>query len=89
MGPVRRSYVILHTSPPVSYFFNLVVQPASIEPSSSSQVSNQPFHSQTQWLHAVDKTEGWDAIQRHLDRLERWAQVDLRKFSMAKCKVSH
>ncbi|GAB0205863.1 hypothetical protein GRJ2_003051900 [Grus japonensis] len=28
-----------------------------------------------------------DAIQKDLDRIERWAHVDLRKFSKAKCKV--
>jgi len=36
---------------------------------------------------AVDTSEGWDAIQRDLDRLERWAYASLMNFNTAKYKV--
>ena len=37
----------------------------------------------------VDMPEGWDAVKRSLDRLERCACANLMKFNKAKCKVLH
>jgi len=34
---------------------------------------------------AVNTLEGREAIQRDLDRLERWANANLRKINKAKC----
>jgi len=37
----------------------------------------------------MDTLERMHAIQKYLDRLERWASEKLMKFSKAMCKILH
>lgn len=63
--------------------FNIIVSKTD----SGIEYSVSKFADDTMLCGVVKMLEGSNAIQRDLDRLEKWVRVKLVKLNKAKCKV--
>ena len=72
-------------SVPGPTLFNVFVN----DPDDGTECTLGKLTGDTKLRGAADAPDGCAAIQRDLDRLEKWADRNLMQFSKGKCKVLH
>ncbi|PKU48790.1 pol- hypothetical protein [Limosa lapponica baueri] len=61
----------------------------TVDMDSGIECTHSKFADNTKLSGVVDTLKGREAIQRDLDRLERWACAKLKEFNKAMCKILH
>lgn len=81
VGPVMSG--VLQWSVLEPLLFNIFINAST----DGLKCTRSKFAYDTKLSGMVDVLEGSDAIQRDINKLERWAHVNLMQFNIAECKV--